>query len=130
MRRLLRNFRLNRTINQYVRVLAPALAKRYGMADQYTVLQIQKTAQDLRLPMRYMQYAVALFRHVESANTLAYYKVCQEELDCLRGQVADGFFNGNRNYRARDVIRLATPRGWRGGNSPDWYANYWGKTSL
>lgn len=126
----IRHFRLNQSVSRYVHKLAPALASRYGTAEQYTVLQIIKTAKALGLKMRHAAYAVALFRHEQSENTLAFFKMSQADIDAIRAIIADSLFDGKRNYSARDVLKLSQSGGWRGGAAPNWRANHLGMTSL
>ncbi|WP_111641129.1 DUF6559 family protein [Marinimicrobium alkaliphilum] len=126
----IRNYRLGRSVRRYIYQLGPALANRYGASDQYTVLQIIKTAKTLKLKMDHAAYAVALYRHEQSENSLAFFKLDQTALDELRAIIAESLFNGWRHYTARDVLNLSRSRGWRGGAAPNWRANRLGMTSL
>jgi len=126
----IRNFRLNQSVKRYIYQLGPPLASRYGTADQYTVLQIIKTAKALRLKMRHSAYAVALYRHEQSENTLKFFKLSQSDLDGFRAIIADSLFDGKRHYCARDVLKLSRSGVWRGGAAPNWRANHLGMTSL
>ncbi len=85
------------------------------MSDQYTVMQIETTAEVLKLSMQYIPYAIALYRHEESVNTLERHNISQEFLDILRAEIADAIYNGNTEYRANDSIKAGVPGGWKGG---------------
>lgn len=127
---LIRKFQLKRAFQSYVHTLGPALTKRYGGSDQYTVLQIKKTVAHLKINTQYLPYAVAMYRHEQSKNTVDMLRLDQAFLDCLRLEVADALFDGNRNYTARDVLALSKSAKWKGGPSPNWWSNNLGKTSL
>ncbi len=126
----LRRRQLQKAFNQYVYKLGPALTTRYGSFDQFTVMQIQATAQFLKLDTRFMAYAVALYRHQESENTLNLLGVDQAFLDQLRLEIANSLFNGNLQYSANDVLGLSKKICWRGGAPPNWMANRFGQTSI
>jgi len=126
----IRNVRLNQSVKRYVHQLGPALASRYGTSEQYTVLQIIKTAKAVGLKMGHAAYAVALFRQEESENTLAFFQMSQMDIDAIRAVIADSLFDGKRHYSALDVLKLSRSGGWRGGPAPSWRANYLGMTSL
>ncbi|WP_420890919.1 DUF6559 family protein [Marinobacter suaedae] len=127
---LIRRYQLRRAFRSYIHTLGPELRKRYGGSDQYTVLQIKKTALHLKLNIQYLPYAVALYRHEQSKNTVDLLRLDQAFLDRLRREVADALFDGSTNYTARNVLALAKANDWRGGPSPDWWSNNLGKTSL
>lgn len=116
----LQHYRLRKTFNSYVMKLGPALVKRYGAKNQYSVMQIKKTAQHLTLDIQYLAYAIALFRHEESVNTLNIYRIDQAFLNILRREIADALFDGNTRYSSKDVLRAAKPRGWHGGKPNSW----------
>jgi hypothetical protein len=126
----LRRYRLNRAIKSYVFDLAPALNRRYGMREQYSVLQIKKTARHLGLEPQYLAYAVALYRHEASENSISLFRIGPDFLQMLRREIADGCFHGDTSYRPKDVLRLTEPVRWGGTESPNWLANYFGHTSL
>ena len=126
----LRVYKLRKALNQYVFRLGPALVKRYGSSEQYTVLQIEKTARQLHLDMRYLPYAIALYRHEESVNTVGLYRLNQDFINTLRSELADSIFGGKVNYTARDVLGLSKKVGWKGGPPPNWVSNFYGNTSL
>lgn len=126
----LRRYQLRKAFRSYIYKLGPALAKRYGRGDQYTVLQIKKTVLHLKLSVRYLPYAVALYRHEQSSNTVDLLRIDQASLDQLRSEVAEALFHGNTHYRATQVLAMSKQRGWRGGPPPDWQSNRLGKTSL
>ncbi|QEQ96926.1 DUF6559 family protein [Neptunomonas concharum] len=117
------NYKRNKAIKEYLGILGMALNKRYSALDQFTVMQIEKTITDLSLSNRFTGYAIAMYRHEESKNTIALYCIDQELLDLLRRDIADWFFNGSTDYRAQDIVRLGSPRGWRGGSPNQWVAN-------
>ena len=73
MIQLLRSYRRSRIIAAYIRQLGPALLRRYGPLDQYTVRQIEVTARQLGIALDCLPYAVALYRSEESENTRAIY---------------------------------------------------------
>lgn len=127
---LIRKFQLKRAFQDYVHILGPELRKRYSGLDQYTVPQIKKTVAHLKLKIQYLPYAVAMYRHEESKNTVDMLRVDQDFLDRLRAEVADALFDGNPNFTARDVIALSKAGTWKGGPSPKWWSNNLGKTSL
>lgn len=116
----IRNYRLNCAVNSYINELGPCLLKRYGAAEQYTVMQIKKTAKQLKLNEGCLPYAIALFRQDESKNTISLYRINQDFLDILRAEIAGAFFDGNTGYDARDVLRLGKPKGWKGGRPNGW----------
>lgn len=117
------NFKRNRAIKGYVAVLGIALNKRYSAKQQFTVKQIEKTISDLGLSKRYTGYAIAMYRHEQSINTISLYSIDQTLLDQLRKDVADWFFNGSLHFRAQDVVNIGKPRGWRGGSPNQWVAD-------
>ncbi|HEY7883632.1 MAG TPA: DUF6559 family protein [Cellvibrionaceae bacterium] len=126
----IKKYKRNRAINDYLYKLGPALVRRYGPARQYTVLQIQKTAIQLKLNMQYIRYAIAMYRQTSSENTLSIYSIDELMLDNIRAEVASAYFQGNMNYTAADIMRLGKLAGWKGGASPNWKANRLGQTSL
>jgi len=117
------NYKRNKALREYLGVLGMALNKRYAVKEQFTVMQIEKTIAYLGLSKRFTGYAIAMYRHEESINTISLYRIDQELLDQLRMDIADWFFNGCTDYRAQDVVRLGSPRGWRGGSPNQWVAN-------
>lgn len=126
----LRRHRLRRALDSFVTVLGPALKQRYGKVEQYTVMQVRKTLSDLKLGERYVEFAIAMFRHEESANTLRLLSIDQLQLLRLRQEIADRYFDGNRRFSVGDVLGLNATRGWQGGPAPSWRANRYGRTSL
>lgn len=127
---LIRKFQLKRAFRGYVHTLGPELRKRYGGSDQYTVLQIKKTAVHLKLNTQHLPYAVAMYRHEQSKNTVDMLRLDQAFLDRLRSEIADALFDGNPNYTAREVLAMSKAAQWKGGSSPNWWSNNLGKTSL
>lgn len=112
---LIRRHKLKKAFYSYLQQLGPELPKRYGMTDQYTVMQIEATASALKLNMQYLPYAIALYRHEESVNTRERYNISQAFLDVLRAEIAEAIFNGNTEFRAADAIKISMPNGWKGG---------------
>ena len=125
-----RKRKLRKAFSAYVHSLGPELSKRYGANDQYTVMQIQATAEAISIDCRFIAYAVALYRRDESENTINILGVDQAFLDSLRLEIASSLFEGNTRYRTRDVLRLSKKAGWHGGPPPNWMANNYGRTSL
>lgn len=123
-------YKLNKAVKDYLFKLAPALSKRYSQREQYTVMQIEKTAQHLKLNMQHIPYAIAMYRHEESINTINLYRIDQVFLNGLRQEIADSLFEGNNLYTAKDLIRLAKPCGWGGGTHTNWMANRSGQTGF
>lgn len=130
MLKYLHKRRLRKAFKRYLYELGPALMKRYGSHDQFTVKQVQATAKELKLDTRFISYAVALYRQDESENTIKLLNVNQDFLDLLREEIAASFFDGNIKYTTRDVLGLSKKLGWRGGPPPNWMANKQGSTSL
>ena len=126
----LRQRKLRKAFKQYLYELGPSLVKRYGPLDQFTVMQIQATADHLKLDTRFIAYAVALYRQKESENTINLLRVDQIFLDQLRYEIAESLFDGNSGYSSSDVLRLGKNAGWKGGPPPNWMANRFGHTSL
>lgn len=126
----LRRRQLRRAFSKYIHALGPALVKRYGLQDQFTVMQIQATAEHLKLDTRFIAYAVALYRRDESENTVNLLGVDQEFLNKLRSEIAESIFDGNLKYTSRDVLGLSKKIGWQGGDPPSWMANKSGRTSI
>jgi len=91
----LRKRKLRKAFKSYIHELGPNLVKRYGPQDQFTVMQVQTTAEHLKLDTRFIAYAVALYRHEESENTINILGVDQEFLDKLRSEIANSIFDGN-----------------------------------
>ncbi|VAW72670.1 hypothetical protein MNBD_GAMMA10-2536 [hydrothermal vent metagenome] len=114
----LNTFLRNRIIDKYIFELAPLLVKRYGALDQYTVPQLEKTAQSCRLSTQYIPYAIAIYRHEESNRTKKLYRINQQFLNILRAEISDSYFDGY-DYRAKDIIYLATPKGSQGNSTTD-----------
>ena len=125
-----RKRRLRKAFSQYLYELGPSLVKRYGPLDQFTVMQIQATADQLKLDTRFIAYAVALFRQDESENTINLLSVDQNFLNTLMQEIADSLFDGNQRYTSQDVLRLGKRATWKGGPPPNWMANKHGHTSL
>ncbi len=111
-------------------MLGPALVDRYGALDQYTVMQIQATAEKLKLGTRYLAYAVALYRYDESENTINILRVDQAFLDQLREEIAASWFDGDLDYRSEDVLRLSKTTTTKFAIAPDWRVQGRGHTSL
>ncbi|UJJ31358.1 DUF6559 family protein [Halopseudomonas maritima] len=122
--------RLRRAFRRYLGELGPALLKRYGPQDQFTVRQVLATIHDLRLDTRFAAYAVALYRHEASSNCVALLGVDQPLLNSLRREIALALFSGNSGYTVNDVLSLTCRPGWQGGPAPDWMASKHGRTSL
>lgn len=122
--------RLRKTIKQYVSVLGPALIKRYGTSEQYTVKQITKTVQALKLNNQYMSYAISLYRHEESENTINLYNIDQSTLNDVRSAISKMLFDGDMRYRSNDVVQLLKRNQWKGGSHGDWMANKRGQTGF
>jgi len=114
---IFRKHPLKQAISDYISKLGPALLKRYGGADQYTVKQVEKTVKSLGVEQQYIPYAIAMYRHDESVNTLSLYRIDQDFLDILREEIADILFDGSVNFDAHDVIKLNKKWAWRGGRS-------------
>ncbi|MEM1189734.1 MAG: DUF6559 family protein [Pseudomonadota bacterium] len=128
--KFLRRHRLSKALDNFVMKLGPALTRRYGTREQYTVLQVSKTIQALKLSERHTAYAIAIFRHEESKNTISLFDMDQPFLNLLRKEIGDRYFDGNPHYSVSDVLRLSKSRGWQGGAAPNWQANRYGRTSL
>lgn len=126
----LRKRKLKKAFSTYVHVLGPALSKRYGAVDQYPVKQILATSEEIKIDVRFIAYAVALFRRDESENTMRLVNVDQVFLDALRMEIANSLFGGDTNYKTKDVLNLSKAVSWRGGPPPNWMANHQGRTSL
>lgn len=130
MIQLLRSYRRSRIIAAYIRQLGPALLKRYGLLDQYTVRQIEATARQLGIAMDCLPYAIALYRSEESENTRAIYALSQSCLDALRREIADAYFGGDMQYSTMQAIKLGQDYGWKGGMHTNWMQNIYGKTGF
>lgn len=126
----LRKRKLRKAFKSYIHELGPALVKRYGPQDQFTVMQVQATVEHLKLDTRFIAYAVALYRHEESENTINILGVNQDFLDKLRSEIANSIFDGNVRYSSKQVLDLSRRIGWQGGAPPNWMANKHGRTSL
>ena len=127
---VIEKYKLNRAVESYINELGPALVKRYGGCDQYTVMQVEKTARSLNLGMQYISYAIALYRKDESVNTIDLYRIDQGFLDMLREEIAAAYFGGDIAFSAMSVVDLGRPRGWGGGVHRNWIANIHGKTGF
>ncbi len=119
----------NRAVKSYVLKLAPLLVKRYGVSDQYTVGQISRTIQEHKLNSRFIAYAIALYRHEESFNTIKRFQINQGLLDQLRYELVL-LLGLDPSYTANDVISIASPAVWKGGRHTNWQANRHGKTGF
>ena len=126
----LRKRKLEKAFKQYIHELGPALYKRYGALDQFTVMQVQATVEQLELEARFIAYAVALYRYEESENTINILGVDQDFLNQLRAEIATSIFDGNLKYSAKSVLKLSKKIGWRGGAPPSWIGNAHGYTTL
>jgi len=127
---MFRSYSLRDAVADYIRKLGPALVKRYGGSDQYTVKQIEKTAKTLGLEKKYTPYAIAMYRHDASINTLSLYRIDQDFLDILREEIADFLFSGRLSYDASDVVKLNRRWAWKGGRNTSDFANRSGRTSF
>lgn len=125
-----RKRKLQEAFKLYIHELGPALSNRYGLREQFTVMQVQATVEYLGLEDRFIAYAVALYRYEESDNTINLLGVDQLFLDQLRLEIAKSIFDGNERYNASDVLGLSKKTTWRGGAPPNWMANRNGQTSL
>jgi len=112
--KIINDFLKKRVINTYIYKMTPKLVKNYGPLDQFTVPQIERVAKECKLSMRYIPYAIALYRHEESNRTKNLYRIDQWFLDILKKEISMWFFEGYK-YKTRDVIKLSKPRVWRGG---------------
>jgi len=126
----LRKWKLRKAFKSYIHELGPALIKRYGQQDQFTVMQVQATVEHLKLDARFIAYAVALYRYEESENTINILGVNQKFLDKLRAEIANSIFDGNVKFSSKQVLGLSKRIGWQGGAPPRWMANKHGHTSL
>ena len=102
-----RRRKLRKSFSKYIHVLGPELVKRYGLQDQFTVMQVQTTIEHLKLDNRFIAYAVALYRYEESENTLEMLRVDQTFLDQLRSEIANSLFEGNTKYSSKKVLELS-----------------------
>lgn len=93
-------------------------------------MQVQTTAEDLKLNPLFIVYAIALYRHEESENTINILGVNQEFLDKIRSEIANSIFDGNVKYSSKQVLNLSKKIGWQGGAPPSWMANKHGRTSI
>ena len=125
---ILNRYLKKRIIKKYIYEMAPALVSRYGLQDEYTVLQLEKTTEACRVSAQYIPYAIALFRKKESVNTVKLYRIDQSFLDILRKEVSVWFFSGYP-YNTKDVIEVAKLKAWRGGNNTDSHSNRLGRNS-
>lgn len=125
---ILNKYFKKRIVKKYIYKITPALAKRYGVLDEYTVLQLEKTVEACQLSVQYLPYAIALFRKKESENTLKLYRIDQSFLDILRKEISNWFFDGYP-YKTKDVFGLAKPKAWRGGHNTDALSNRSGMNS-
>jgi hypothetical protein len=112
---LIRRYKLKKVFHNYLHQLGPELPRRYGMLDQYTVLQIEATAGVLKLSSQYLPYAIALYRHEESVNTIERHNISQEFLNILRAEIADAIFDGDTDFSASESIKAGSSYGWKGG---------------
>ena len=126
---LVSKFFRNRAVKAYVLKLAPLLVKRYGLSEQYTVGQLSRTIQECKLNSRFIAYAIALYRHEESFNTINRYGINQALLNQLRNEIA-GLLELPTYYTAKDIVSLSAPGCWKGGSHKNWQANRHGKTGL
>lgn len=107
---------LNRALKSYLYDLGPALIKRYGQPEQFSVMQVKKTAKDLNISLKYIPYAIAIYRHEQSENTINLYRIDQSFLDILRSEISLAVFGYKKHYRVSDIIEYIKPMGWKGGN--------------
>lgn len=119
----------NRAVKSYVVKLAPLLVKRYGASEQYTVGQVFRTIQEYKINVRFIAYAIALYRHEESFNTINRHQINQELLNQLRGELVL-LLGLAASYTAKDVMALAAPPTWKGGSHTNGQANRHGKTGF
>lgn len=126
---LIKRWFKRRALLSYVYKLGPLLFKRYGGCEQYTVGQIMRTIAEHKLSQKHINYAVALFRHEESFNTVSRCNLDQESLNKLRLELAD-FLSLSASYTSSDVLAISKPYGWQGGMHTNWVANRHGKTGF
>ena len=81
--KLLNDYLKKRVITKYIYEMAPVLVKGYGLQDQFTVPQIEKSARKCGLSLQYIPYAIALYRHEESNRTINLYRLDQSFLNVL-----------------------------------------------
>ncbi|NQZ12727.1 MAG: hypothetical protein HRT35_36710 [Algicola sp.] len=87
----------NRAIKKYYNQLYPLLNQRYGANDTYTKGQILRTVNECGFKEKYAVYALGIFLEKDLFEQLAdeYHDV---DLDAVRKELADKFFNGNTEY--------------------------------
>ncbi len=108
---LFSNFRRNRAIKKYC-LLAPHLNKRYGKDDNYTFLQVKKTAEVMKVSRKFMEYLYALYLDSSEFSTnVSSIKTYDE----LRTEIANLYFHSNKEFSVEDITEFITPTPWGGG---------------
>jgi hypothetical protein len=126
----LRSLRRRRALGDYIRRLGPALLRRYGFSDCYTVRQVKVTVKSLGLDPDHVADAIALYCRLASPDSVALFSLDQQGLDQRRLELAEALFEGRIDFTASQVIAMGRPWGWHGGRHNNWWANRNGKTGF
>jgi hypothetical protein len=94
-------------LKKYVFQLTPELVKGFGGVSNFTVGQVTKTVQRLKLSEDFIPYAHSMFcsneefkNHYQSNNDIKY--------ENLRKEVSELVFEGNMNFKVSDLIKISS----------------------
>ena len=99
----LRNYRKRKSIGLYLSRLGPTLARLYGEAKYYKPEQVERAAQEAKLPMSDLCYGLSVYC---TPDDFAEYHMAHGE-ECnyweMRVEVAEHHFHGNTAFTQQDV---------------------------
>jgi len=111
---MFRSLKRRRAVGSYFWRLSPALCRRFGKKNAYTVAEVSRVAQDGSFDMAFIAYAHAMFCSREEFD-LHYGPLCLAcTYDGLREAVARRFFSGATGFDAlNNSDSCRTPFGQR-----------------
>ena len=94
-------------IQSYVWKLSQELARRFDKRPCYSIEDVTKAAEGLKLDMAFIAYAHAIFCSRRDFDSYYGPLHLKTNYDSLRGVVSRRYFEGNNNFDAADVIVYA-----------------------
>ncbi len=104
-------YRKKRAVKKYF-YLVHQLKKRYGKDEEYTYLQVKKTAEVMKVKSLFTEYLYAMYLGSdEFSASVSSVKTYDE----LRIEISVLFFYGNKDFSIDDIIEFIKPVPWYGG---------------
>jgi len=92
---MLQRWRKRRALKRIARRLPRDLARQFGATDAYTHDQVRSALERGRYDQRYWSYAFAMFLLADDAAARL---GGAEQVQSLRGEIADGWFHGDAGF--------------------------------